>query len=135
MEILWVQRDEEYIDGNDHPQFVINDEKWKIITSSDLKRSFTPFFENDDVVEGGWRVMIPASPPITDHPRQESKNTIQILDEVVAERKGEQHSVNAETLVMDCLWRRSFSSYTPQTLRSKTYSSELWKDPFWEPIS
>ena len=35
--------DDEWIDGNDYPQFVNNDETWKTITASDMKRCITLF--------------------------------------------------------------------------------------------
>ena len=100
--------EEDWIDGKDYPQYVINNEKWKMATTSDLKRCIAWFFENandETVVEGGRRVMprvIPVSPPMTEEDRKILDKAIQGLNNAVAEGKGELHIVSAETMFMEC---------------------------------
>ena len=101
------ESEDEWIDGDDYPQYVNHDETWKTITASDMKRCITRFFEDADetVVEGGRRVMprvIPVSPPMTEDTRRKLKEAIQVLNNAVAEGKGELRIVSAETLWTDC---------------------------------
>ena len=99
--------DEGWIDGEDYPQFVINHEKSKTITASDMKRCITRFFENSDstVIEGGRRVMprvIPVSPPMTEENLTILREAMQGLNKAVAEGRGELSIFSPETLFTEC---------------------------------
>ena len=102
-----VDPDDEWISGDDYPQFVNHDETWKTITASDLKRCTIPFSDNANVavVEGGRRVMprvIPLSPPWTEERLARVREKVQILHKAVAEGRAELRIVRGTTLFTEC---------------------------------
>lgn len=104
-----VDPNDEWISGDDYPQFVNHDETWKTITVSDLKRCTIPFSDNANVavVEGGRRVMprllaLPLSPPWTEERLARIRGNVQILHEAVAEGWAELRIVRGTTLFTEC---------------------------------
>jgi hypothetical protein len=99
--------DDEWISGNDYPQFVNHDETWKTITASDWKRCILPFFKNANVVvvEGGRRVMprlVPVSPSLTEENLRKINEAVQGLHEAVAEGRAQLRIVKGTTLFTEC---------------------------------
>ena len=105
------ESEEEWMDGNDYPQFVNHDETWKTITVGDMKRCKLPsslFFvqnANGKVVEGGRQFMprlIPVSPPRTEESQQGLQEAVKVLNDAVAQGYGQLRIVRAETLFTEC---------------------------------